>query len=191
MYFSYKVKLEADDKGNSSDPEDFLKNMKAQQNFNSNRNFYELNLDCANKEKHPSQKIQVEDYFNYNKDNTSLDSENDGNENLSKEEEKFRSNYSINYDSITKTKSKFKENINQMKTQTENILEHIRINFNNYIDDQKIHLINSLNTIENLFDVESNSTNCEIEKIKQIEKKMVNLSTEINGLISDLQKFTK
>ena len=191
MHFSYKVKLEADDKGNSSDPEDFLKNMKAQQNFNSNCNFYELNLDCVNKEKHRSQKIQVEDYFNYNNNNTSLDSENDGNRNFSKEEEKFCSNYSTNYDSITKTKSKFKENINQMKTQTENILEHIRINFNNYIDDQKIHLINSLNTIENLFDVESNSTNCENEKIKQIEKKMVNLSTEINGLISDLQKFTK
>jgi len=191
MHFSYKVKLEADDKTNSSDAEDFLKNMKAQHNFNSNREFYELNLDCAHNEKNPIHKIQVEDYFNYNKNDTSLDSEKDSNRNFSKEEQNFRSNYSISYDSVTKTKSKFKYNINQMKTHTENILEHIRINFNNYIDDQKTHIINSLNTVENLFDVESNSNNCENEKIKQIEKKMANLSTEINGLISDLQKFTK
>ena len=92
---------------------------------------------------------------------------------------------------VCEIKNKFKERLIQMKTHTENILENIRSNFNNYVDDQKSHLINSLNSIENLFDVDSNTTQCENEKIKQLEKKMGALSNEINGLIQDLMKFTK
>ncbi len=84
---------------------------------------------------------------------------------------------------------KFLEKLNDMKYCTENILDKIKDNFLIYINNQKTHLNNTLNSIENLFNLEANSPQCEAEKNNQIDVKMTLFSTELGGLLSDLQKF--
>ena len=203
MNFSHNVKLEFEDRMNitvnSGNMEFDLQNFRKEDDkSNMTRSYLDLNFDPINNHKKATDKIQSSDYLNNNFHTDILDKnrkqfiEIESNSRVKKLNDLMdESSVEIGNNFNSAIKYKFKERLNQMKTHTENILENIRSNFNNYVDDQKSHLINSLNSIENLFDVDSNTYQCENEKIKQLEKKMGALSNEINGLIQDLMKFSK
>jgi hypothetical protein len=88
-------------------------------------------------------------------------------------------------------KQNFKNRLKETKSTVFEYLDALKHNLDNYLESQKSHLVNSLTTIETLFDLEPQSMQGEEEKNRMIEKKMEDFSREMNGLLNDLQKICK
>lgn len=91
---------------------------------------------------------------------------------------------------VTNT-DKFKLKLKEIKFNMENYLDSVKINFNNYIESQKTHLINTIITIENIVNFPVSNSQQEEDKKKTIEKKIEDLSKEINIILTDISKFNR